>query len=81
MDDAFEDWHEDEFPLAFVNGRAAVVAACPDAEQARAQAFELVKALADRLIRYDSRLASLAARGLFTTARVDLVAVGRPNAE
>ena len=35
MEDAFEQWDGDEFLLAFVNGRVAVVVACPDAERAR----------------------------------------------
>jgi hypothetical protein len=77
MDDVFEGWHDDEFLLAFVNGRVAVVAACPDAERARETSFDLVRVLADRLFRYDPRL-RIDARGggLFLgRARIDLVAV------
>ena len=35
QDDLFEDWEQDEFFLAFLNGRVAVVVACPDAEALR----------------------------------------------
>ncbi|HEY3122403.1 MAG TPA: hypothetical protein VGL15_17385 [Vicinamibacteria bacterium] len=78
MDDVFEGWQDDEFLLAFVNGRVAVVAACADAEQARQTSFDVVRVLADRLFRYDPRL-RIDARGggLFLgRARIDLVAVG-----
>lgn len=78
MEDAFAGWEDDEFLLAFINGRVAVVVACPDAERARAGAFDLLKVLADRLFRYDSRF-RLDERGrglLFGRARIDVVAVG-----
>jgi hypothetical protein len=78
MEDVFEGWHDDQFLLAFVNGRLAIVAACADAEKARETSFDLVRVLADRLFRYDPRL-RIDARGggLFLgRARIDVVAVG-----
>jgi hypothetical protein len=78
MDDAFEGWHEDEFFLAFINGRVALVVACPDAESLRERAFPLLKALADRLFRYNEtyRL-DPEGRGLFFgRPRLDIVVVG-----
>jgi hypothetical protein len=78
MDDAFEQWAGDEFLLAFVNGRVAVVVACPDAEQARQAAFDVLKVMADRLLRYDAKYRlDEKGRGLFLgRARIDVIAVG-----
>ena len=78
MDDAFEGWHEDEFFLAFVNGRVALVVACPDAESLRERVFPLLKALADRLFRYnESYRLDPEGRGLFFgRPRLDIVVVG-----
>ena len=78
LEDAFEQWHGDQFLLAFVNGRVAVVVACPDAEQAREAAFEVLKVMADRLLRLDPKYRlDEKGRGLFLgRARIDLIAVG-----
>jgi hypothetical protein len=78
MEDAFETWHADQFLLAFVNGRVAVVVACPDAEKARQEAFEVLKVMADRLLRYDAKYRlDEKGRGLFLgRARIDVIAVG-----
>ena len=81
LDDAFEEWQEDEFLLAFINGRVALVVACPDAESLRERAFPLLKALADRLFRYNEtyRL-DPDGRGLFIgRPRLDIVVVGAPH--
>jgi hypothetical protein len=78
LDDAFEEWHQDEFLLAFINGRVALVVACPDAESLRERAFPLLKALTDRLFRYNEtyRL-DPQGRGLFVgRPRLDIVVVG-----
>jgi hypothetical protein len=78
MEDAFADWQEDEFFLAFINGRVALVVACPEAEPLRARAFPLLKVLADRLFRYNEtyRL-DPEGRGLFFgRPRLDIVVVG-----
>jgi len=78
MEDAFEQWAGDEFLLAFVNGRVAVVVACPDAEQARQASFDTLKVMADRLLRLDGRYRlDEKGRGLFLgRARIDVIAVG-----
>ena len=78
MEDAFETWRGDEFLLAFVNGRVAVVVACPDAERARHDTFEVLKVMADRLLRYDAKYRlDEKGRGLFLgRARIDVIAVG-----
>jgi hypothetical protein len=77
-DDAFEGWEKDQFLLAFVNGRVAVVMACADAEAARAGAFDVLKVMADRLLRLEPRYRlDEKGRGLFLgRARIDVVAVG-----
>lgn len=87
MEDVFAEWsapageEEDEFFLAFLNGRVALVVACPDAESMKVRAEELLRALADRLLRYNSawRLDEKG-RGLFVgQPRLDVVVVGRPQ--
>jgi hypothetical protein len=78
LDDAFAEWNHDEFLLAFINGRVALVVACPDAESLRERAFPLLKVLADRLFRYNEtyRL-DPEGRGLFIgRPRLDIVVVG-----
>jgi hypothetical protein len=78
LDDAFAEWHQDEFLLAFLNGRVALVVACPDAEPLRERAFPLLKVLAERLFRYNEtyRL-DPEGRGLFIgRPRLDIVVVG-----
>jgi len=78
LEDAFAGWEGDEFLLAFVNGRVAVVVACPDAERARPGAFDVLKVMADRLLRYDAKYRlDERGRGLFLgRARIDIIAVG-----
>ena len=83
LDDAFEEWQQDEFLLAFINGRVALVVACPEAESLRERVFPLLKVLADRLFRYNEtyRL-DPEGRGLFIgRPRLDIVVVGgaHPN--
>jgi hypothetical protein len=78
-EDVFADWSEDEFLLAFINRRVAVVVACPDAEAMREQALRPLKALADRLLRYNQawRIGPDGRSGLFMgRAQLDLVVVG-----
>lgn len=77
--DLFEDWVEDDFFLAFLNGRVAAVVACPDAEALRQPSQRLLKALSDRLFRYEPtyRLTS-EGKGFFGgRARLDVVVVAR----
>lgn len=79
MDDVFEGWEEDDFLLAFVNGRAALVIACPDAEGVRDRMLDPLRVLVDRLLRFDETYRVDAdGRGLFFgRPRLDLVVVGR----
>jgi hypothetical protein len=78
LDDAFCDWHHDEFFLAFINGRVALVVACPDAESLRSRAFPLLKVLADRLFRFNEtyRLDPEGRGFFFGRPRLDIVVVG-----
>jgi hypothetical protein len=76
--DAFADWDEDEFFLAFLNGRVAMVIACPHAEAARAALDRPLRAMADRLLRWNSAYRIDAkGRGLFAgRPRLDVIVVG-----
>jgi hypothetical protein len=78
MEDVFADWHEDEFLLAFLNQRVALVVACPDAEALKENAAELWPVFADRVLRFDERYRiDPKGRGLlFGSPRLDLVVVG-----
>jgi hypothetical protein len=86
FDDVFADWatpagrEEDEFLLAFVNGKVAVVLICPDAEAHRDSLRKPMQAMADRLFRLNAGFGlDEKGRGLFLgRARLDLVAIGRP---
>ena len=79
MEDAFGAWDSDEFLLAFVNRKVALVVACPDAEAFRARIDRPLRVLVDRLLRWKSayRL-DREGRGLFfSTPQLDIVVVGR----
>jgi hypothetical protein len=78
-DDVLGDWAEDEFFLAFLNGKVALVVACPDAEGLRAAAEAPLAVLVDRLFRWKpSYRLDPEGRGLFVSApRLDVVVVGR----
>jgi hypothetical protein len=81
MQDQFEDWHEEEFFLAFVNLRVGVLVACPDAKRVEKGAERLLRALVDRLLRLNPawRLDEKG-RGLFGgRPRLDTVVVERPT--
>jgi len=82
MDDVFEGWETDDFFLAFINGRVALVMACPEAEPLRESMMRPLKVLADRLFRLDSsyRLDEQGRGLFFGSARLDLVVVGREGA-
>lgn len=78
-EDLFEDWVEDDFFIAVLNRKAAVVVACPDAEALREPAGPLLKILADRLFRLHPSL-RLDGRGrgfFFGRAQLDVVVVAR----
>ena len=78
LEDAFESWEDDEFLLAFINRKIALVVACPSAEAARERVGPLLKALTDRLFRYDETYRMDAqGRGFFLgRARLDIVVIG-----
>jgi hypothetical protein len=77
-EDAFADWTEDEFLVAVVNERVALVVACPDAEALKTPAEPPLAALVDRLLRWKPayRL-DPQGRGLFVgRPRLDVIVVG-----
>ena len=82
-EDAFAEWEDDGFFLVFVNGRVAVVVACPDPESLEEDAGRILKVLVDRMIRYNSAWrADEKGRGLFfSQPRLDTVVVPRPASE
>jgi hypothetical protein len=82
-DDLFEDWVQDDFFIAILNRKAAVVVACPDAEALREPAAPLLKILADRLFRLVPSL-RIDGRGrgfFFGRAQLDVVVVARAGLE
>jgi hypothetical protein len=81
MSDLFEDLEGDEFFLAFLNGRVGVLVACPDAAQLQEASGELVKVLADRLLRFNPawRLDERGRGLFFGSPRLDTVVIGRPT--
>lgn len=83
MDDAFDEWGEDEFVLVFVNGRVALVLACAGAGAARDRLARGLNVLVDRLVRWEPRY-RMDARGrgfFFGRAKLDVVLVGGAAAE
>jgi hypothetical protein len=79
LEDVFDGWDADDFFLAFLNGRVALVVACPDGERLRARIDDPLRALADRLLRWKAtyRL-DPQGRGLFFSApKLDVVVVSR----
>jgi hypothetical protein len=81
MADLFEHWREDEFFLAFLNGRVGVLVACKDARRLESESGRLLKTLADRLLRLDpSWRLDEKGRGLFFgSPRLDTVVIERPS--
>jgi hypothetical protein len=81
MEDVFEEWHADEFFLAFVNGKVGVLVACPDAKRVEAESGKLLKVLVDRLLRLNPgwRLDERG-RGMFAgRPRLETLAIGPPD--
>jgi hypothetical protein len=78
MEDAFADWHEDQFLLAFLNQTVVLVVACPDAEDLKDRSAALWPVWADRVLRFDERhRIDPKGRGLlFGSPRLDLVVIG-----
>jgi len=83
MEDAFSGWADDEFLVAVLNERVALVVACPDAEGLKGQVDPPLRVLVDRLLRWKAAYRIDArGRGLFVARpRLDLIVVGRPAEE
>ncbi len=81
MADLFEHWREDEFFLAFLNGRVGILVACPDAKGLEDESGELLKILADRLLRLNAswRLDERGRGLFFGSPRLDTVVIGRAS--
>jgi hypothetical protein len=77
--DLFEAWPDDEFFLAFLNGRVGVLVACPDAKRLEDESGRLLKTLADRLLRLNPawRLDEKGRGLFFGSPRLDTVVIGR----
>ena len=78
MEDAFSGWADDEFLVAVLNERVALVVACPDAETLKGEAEPPLRALVDRLLRWKAAYRFDAqGRGLFVgRPRLDVIVVG-----
>jgi hypothetical protein len=79
--DIFEAWTEDEFFLAFLNGRVGLLVACPDAKSLESGSGRLLEVMADRLLRFNPAWrVDERGRGLFFGApRLDTVVIERPS--
>jgi hypothetical protein len=80
VEDVFADWLDDEFLLAVINGRVALLVACPQAEALKERVLPPLQALADRLFRYEPRYRlDPNGRGFFFgRPRLELVVIGSP---
>jgi len=78
-EDVFADWHEDEFLLALLNQRVALLVACADAEALKERTGPLWPVWADRVLRLDERYRiDPKGRGLLMARpRLDVVVIGR----
>jgi hypothetical protein len=78
-EDLFEPWGGKSVLLAFINGRVAVALSCEDAAAAEERVQLPLRALVDRLLRFDaSYRLDPEGRGLFVgSPRLDVVVVGR----
>ena len=78
MEDAFSGWADDEFLVAVLNERVALVVACPDAEALKGDVDPPLRVLVDRLLRWKAAYRfDLQGRGLFVgRPRLDLIVVG-----
>jgi hypothetical protein len=78
MEDAFSGWADDEFLVAVLNERVALVVACPHAEGLKAEVDPPLRALVDRLLRWKAAYRFDAqGRGLFVgRPRLDVIVVG-----
>jgi hypothetical protein len=77
--DVFEGWEHDDFLLAILNTRTALVLACPDADAARTAVEPGFRLLADLLLRYKPafRLDDQGGGVFFGRPRVDWIVAAR----
>ena len=78
-EDPFAAWERDELCLVIINDRVGLLVACHDAEAAREEMMDALKALVDRLLRLESRY-RLDRRGrgfFFGSPKLDFVTIGR----
>lgn len=78
-EDVFEAWNDDDFLLAFLNNRAVLILACPDADEARVAIEPVFTPLADRLLRLKPawRVDSQGRGLFFGRPRVDWIVAAR----
>jgi len=83
VSDIFEAWAQDEFFLAFVNGRVGMLVACPDAKRLESESGRLLEVMADRLLRFNPawRLDERGRGLFFGSPRLDTVVIERPKIE
>ena len=87
FEDVFGEWESppdappDEFLLAFLNGRVLLVVVCAEAEALQGPILPPLRALADRLFRWNPafRLDEKGRGWLFARPKLDLVVIGRPR--
>jgi hypothetical protein len=81
LGDLFEAWPDDEFFLAFLNGRVGVLVACPDAKRLEDESGRLLKTLADRLLRLNPgwRIDEKGRGLFFGSPRLDTVVISRSS--
>jgi hypothetical protein len=81
MPDLFEAWAEDEFFLAFLNGRVGLLVACPDAKRLEGESGRLLEVMVDRLLRFNPawRLDERHRGLFFGSPRLDKVVIERPD--
>jgi len=80
--DPFDGWTGDELCLVVVNGKVALLVACPDAEDAREAMTKPLRVLVDRLLRLDSRYRRGGRGGFFFgSPRLDFVIIGQEDSE
>jgi hypothetical protein len=81
MADLFEAWAEDEFLLAFLNGRVGLLVVCSDAKRLEVESGKLLEVMVDRLLRFNPtwRLDERGRGLFFGSPRLDKVVIERPS--
>lgn len=81
LEDHFAAFAEEEFFLAFVNGKVAILVACADAQRIEDESGPLLRLLVDRLLRLEPRWRlDEQGRGILAARpRLDTVVIGRDD--